>query len=89
MAGFAAGRLGQFRNKLNLARIFLGCDQLFTVGLKFEFQFLPGSNPRPQDHTGFDDLPPERVWLAYDSRLEHRRVFEEGTFNLKGPDPVA
>ena len=88
MACFTAGCLGQLRNKLDLARIFVGRDQLFTVDLKFDFQLLFGSNARSQDNPGFDDLAAERIGFAHDSSLQHRRMLEEGAFNLKGANPI-
>src|SRR5262249_41661451 len=85
---FAANGLGQFRHKLNLARILVRRGSALDEFLQFPTQlFAPHMALRQYDKR-LHNLRPQRVRLADDRGFDHGRVLDQHAFHLKGADPV-
>src|SRR5215469_6991770 len=82
-------RLRELVEELDLARILMAPD----AALDHIHDLVRQSRRRRvaglEHHEGLDDVPAERIRLADDGGLRHRRVAEDRALDLEGTDPIA
>src|SRR5262252_8526079 len=87
-ADFATDSLGQCRDELDLAWIFVGCGDALDVLLEFLHQLRRGPIARRQDNERLDNSAAYFVGAGDDGRFGHGVVLEEGALDLEGADAI-
>src|SRR5213595_2115533 len=84
----AGNRLRQIGDELDLARVFVGGGHGLDVLLQVDDEGGARRVAGRQDDERLDDLAAERIGLADDGRLLHRRVLDERRLYLERADTV-
>src|SRR5262249_9766684 len=87
-ADFAADSLGQFGDKLDLARVFVGRSDALAMFLQVFLQFYGRLVPLSQYHERFDDLTSYRIRLADHGGFDHSGMFDQSAFDFERANAI-
>ena len=88
-ADLAADRLGQFVDKLDYPRVFVGGRDLLDVVLQFMDQGRGRLKTLGQHDCSLDNLAAHRIRRRSNGTFQDGRMLLQGAFDLEGADPVA
>lgn len=86
---FSTNGFREFGNKLDFARIFIGGDKVFAVGLEFGNEVGGDVGGGAKNDEGLDDLATEGIGFADNGDIDDSRVFKKSAFDFERADAIA